>query len=155
MTRATLNFAVLVTLVAGSMATAQEFPGLGVGGLAAMNSQFDAQFDQWARRGSWQVARQLPNNVGSADIIRAMQPHTVGNTWGGYNANWYANQQRQSDAAERYSRGAIRGQATFYDYQGQGYWLPYNAGGYHYGPNGYIYRGHGNVDYGQNLYYSW
>lgn len=155
MSRSLFGFAVAVAVLFGSMSTssAQEFPGLGVGNLFEMNAQFDAQFDAWARRGSWEVARQLPDHVSSAQIIGAMNPYTVENTYGDYNRSWWNNQARTIDAVERWDSGAIRGDANFYDYNGFRHVLPYNAGGYHYGNDGYLYEGHGNVDYGQNLYW--
>jgi hypothetical protein len=42
-----------------SQAQAQEFPGLGVGGLWEMNQQFDNQFYPWAWEQSVEVARHL------------------------------------------------------------------------------------------------
>lgn len=150
-----LKTAALMFVVTVSVSTvhAQDFPGLGVGDIAAMNAQFDAQFDVWARQGAWEVAQQLPNDVSSGEIISAMRPFTVENTWGSYNNAWWGNQQRTTDAIEAWDTGAIRGEANFYDSEGYYYQLPYDAGGYHYGTDGYLYEGHGDVDYGQNLYY--
>jgi hypothetical protein len=151
------SFAVglVMTVLAAAQAQAQEFPGLGVSDLAQWNMQQDAQFYDWAWQGSQEVARQLPDNVTSSQIIGAMQPYTVDNMYGGYNQGWWDNQQRQFDAVENWDYGAIRGEVPYYDNSGNGYYLPYEYDTYHYGNDGYIYGGESYYDTGSELNYGW
>jgi hypothetical protein len=143
-----------VALVAAcSLVAAQESKAQSLGDLAAWNMAQDAQFMNWAWQGSMQVAQQIPNNVSSAEIIAAMQPHTTGNVYGGYNAGYWHNQAVQSNAMNNFSQH-MRDEAYFTNpVTGQTYQLPYNAGGYYQDPAGWMYYGNHPTDYNGNYYY--
>jgi len=155
MTRRILKVAALAaacTLFAARDSQAQEFPGLGVGDLAAWNMAQDQRFFQNAWAGAQALARQIPNDVSSSQIIAAMQPHTTGNIYGGYNAGYWNNQAANAAAMNNYSRH-MRDQGFYTNpVTGQTYQMPYNAGGYYQGPAGWMYQGHHPTDFNNNFY---
>jgi hypothetical protein len=132
---------------------AHESQAQSLGDLAAWNMAQDQQFMNWAWQGSMQVAQQIPNNVSSAQIIAAMQPHTTGNVYGGYNAGWWHNQAVQSAAMNNFSQH-MRDEGYYTNpVNGQTYQLPYNAGGYYQDPAGWMYYGNHPTDFNGNYYY--
>jgi hypothetical protein len=142
------------TLFAAPKSHAQEFPGLGVGNLAAWNMAQDQRFFQNAWDGAQALARQIPNNVSSAEIAAAMNPHTTGNVYGGMNAGYWHNQAVQSAAMNNFSRH-IRDEGFYTNpYSGQTYQMPYNAGGYYQDPAGWMYQGNHPTDFNNNFFYS-
>lgn len=142
------------TLFAADKSHAQEFPGLGVGNLAAWNMQQDQQFFQNAWAGAQALAQQIPNNVSSSQIMAAMQPHTTGAIYGGYNAGYWNNQAVNAAAMNNFSQH-MRDQGYYTNpVNGQTYQMPYNAGGYYQSPAGYMYYGNHPTDMNGNYYYN-
>jgi hypothetical protein len=141
------------TLLTADKAQAQEFPGLGVGNLAAWNMAQDQLFFQNAWAGAQALARQIPNDVSSSQIIGAMQPHTTGNVYGGYNAGYWNNQAVNAAAMNNFSRH-MRDQGFYTNpVTGQTYQMPYNAGGYYQDPAGWMYQGRHPTDSNNNFWY--
>jgi hypothetical protein len=140
----------------GRVAKAQEFPGLGVGDLWAANMQFEQQFDQWARVGSWQVALATPN-----DQPLPFNAMTISNSINQGNQAFYGylgglqnSSAATSAAIGAYSTGAIQGNWYYQNpYSGQTVVAPYTNNPYsgYYQNNGYFYQGTqpGGVNYYQ------
>ncbi|MDB5385815.1 MAG: hypothetical protein JWM11_1461 [Planctomycetaceae bacterium] len=125
-----------ILVMAGSIqsASAQDFPGLGVGNMWANEIRFQNQFDRWNRQGSMELARRIPN-----DQPLPFNAMTISNSnnanmraFEGYMRNSQLNSNRQLEAVGRFSTYGIRGMAPHYDTSGYGgpVMLPY-------GPNGY------------------
>jgi hypothetical protein len=130
----------------------QEFPGFGGGDMWNANAAMDQQFFNWAWQQSQAVARAMPNNVSSAEIIGAMQPHTTGAVYGQMNAAWHQNQQRQSEAMDHFSR-QMRDQAVYVNpVTGERYVLPLHPGGYHQSPAGWFHAGQHPTDVNRNFH---
>jgi len=143
----------VAVVAACSLFAAQESKAQSLGDLAAWNMAQDSQFMNWAWQGSMHLARQLPDDVSSAQIIAAMQPHATGNVYGGYNAGYWQNQIVQSAAMNRFSRH-MRDEAIYVNpVDGQTYQMPYNAGGYYQDPAGWMYYGNHPTDFNGNYYY--
>jgi hypothetical protein len=137
------------TLFAAEKSHAQD-----LGSLAAWNMAQDQLFFQNAWAGAQALARQIPNNVSSSEIIAAMQPHTTGNVYGGYNAGYWQNQAVNAAAMNNFSRH-IRDEGFYTNpYTGQTYQMPYNAGGYYQDPAGWMYYGNQPNYPTGNFYYS-
>jgi hypothetical protein len=130
-------------LFCASSARAQEFPGLGVGGMYEMNMQFEAQFDVWARQGAWEAALATPN-----DQPLPFNAMTISNSiTEGSNAalsfvqNSEINSNRALDAVGRWDLGAVQGNWAFGgQFGGTPQVLPYQPGAYH-DNNGWITPG--------------
>ncbi|MDZ4817735.1 MAG: hypothetical protein SGJ20_02045 [Planctomycetota bacterium] len=152
-------FVVAAVMIAGAfqanVSQAQEFPGLGVGGMWAANAEFERNFDHWARVGSYHAALMTPN-----DQPLPFNAMTISNSlsdgmraFEGYNNNWHVNSRRTTDAIERWDDGAIREVAPYADpYGGNRMMLPYGPDSYYRDPAGYVYP-HGDPNYyGDNMY---
>jgi hypothetical protein len=152
MFRRILSVALLAAL--STLSAADKSHAQSLGDLAAWNMAQDNQFFGWAWQGAQQVAAQIPNNVSSAQIIAAMQPHTTGNVYGGYNAGYWHNQAVNANAMNNFSMH-MRDEAYYTNpYTGQTYQMPYNAGGYYQTPAGWMYYGNHPTDFNGNYHYS-
>ncbi|MFT3785226.1 MAG: hypothetical protein QM770_03550 [Tepidisphaeraceae bacterium] len=139
----------------GSTAKAQMMPNWGVGDLAAMNAQFDANFDVWARQGAWQVALATPNDQPLPfNAMTISQSISDGNNaFAGYIGSVQANSNTALNAVDRWDTYAVQGNGYYQPQYGGGtYVLPYTTqpeGGYNL-QNGYVMPGY--VDGGNNFY---
>jgi hypothetical protein len=139
-------------------ARAQDFPGLGVGGLWEANMAFENQFYNWAAQGAWDVALATPNDQPLPfNAMTISNSITEGsNAAFGYVRSLQANSNSALDAVGRWDVGAIRDNWYFGSEYGYGtYELPYQPGGY-YNVNGYLYGGYN--PYYENyypLYFGW
>lgn len=144
--------ALLVVLLAalGSPASAQEFPGLGVGAMYEANMAFDILMDQQARTfcADWLAERtrfRVENNywgpmqapVTTQDLLNSNR--SLQETYAGNNASWARNSAATSAAIGNYSNQAILGQGTYTDSLGNGYQLSNLYNGYYLSPSGYAY----------------
>ncbi len=153
MTRRILKVAALA--VACTLSAAAESNAQSLGDLAAWNMAQDQQFMQNAWIGAQIVARQIPNNVSSAEIIGAMRPHSTEAVYGGYNAAWYPNQAAQSAAMNRFSQH-MRDQGIYVNpVTGQTYQMPSYPNGYYQDGAGWMYQGNHPTDYNGNFYPNW
>lgn len=147
----------LVALLAGliaSSAKAQEWPGYGgLNDIYQMNMAFDRQFDVDARRMSWELARQIPNDQPLPfNAMTISQSISAGNdaALGYVRASAY-NSDRALGAVERWDTGAIQGNWYYGNGSGQTYVLPYQYNTYYQSPTtGYFYGGY---QPGGNNYY--
>ena len=144
----TLTVCGLGALRVPSSARAQEFPGLGVGDIYAANMAFDAQFDQWNRHMSWELAKQIPNDqpLPFNAMTLAQANRETAAAYSAYNAAAFNNSQGTCNAIERWDVGAVQGNWYYGSQWGAQhdpnfYVLPYTSGAYHV-DNGYIYSGY-------------
>lgn len=115
-----IKLAVIVVMLmafTACSANGQEFPGLGVSDLWAQNMKFEMQFDAWAARGAWELARQIPNDQPLPfDAMSISRSTSEGmRSFEGYLHNSQVNSNRQLQAIENFDRGAVRGEALYYD----------------------------------------
>lgn len=139
-----LAAAALMTLVHGQRSHAQEFPGLGVGNMWANELAFQNQFYNWAAAGSWELAKQIPNNEPLPfNAMTIFNSNNAANqAFQGFANNWHTNSANTMGAIERWNLGAIQGVAPYQNpYGGTTYNLPYGPEGYEMTAPGYMYQG--------------
>ena len=122
--------------------------------IAAMNAQFDANFDVMARQMSWQVALATPNDQPLPfNAMTISHSITEGSDAAlGYVEQGQVNSNRACNAVENYSTYAIQGNGYYRPEYGGQYVLPYATapeGGYNL-QNGYVMPGY--VEGGNNFY---
>jgi hypothetical protein len=150
LTKTLATFGLVLTLGLGSV-SAQEFPGLGVGNMLAMNMQFDQQMTQQAYDFSqaWLAERtrfRVENNYWgpmaapftAADLNRANLETSA--AYDRQNASWHAGQASLSNMFERNSM-ANRGVWGYSDGMGGYAQLPYNTQTYFQDTMGQFHSG--------------
>lgn len=147
-----LFIAVLVGVsmaAAGQKAQAQH---LDLSALVNANLNADQQFFKWAWQRSVELGRQIPPGQLPFNAMTLSQANRdAANAWGGYNAQWHANQARLGQTFNNLS-DANRGLGYYHNpHSGQLHQLPWTHNNYHMTPNGYIYPGRVHPHYGQNL----
>lgn len=157
----TRTFLCLVVVLAGSLsagqASAQGF-SMDMSQMVQNELNFQNQFYSYVHRRSWELAREIPNDqplpFNAMTISRSVSEGM--RAFEGYNQAWHNNSNRQLEAVERWTDGAINGVSPYANpYTGETYNLPYVPDAYHVGPYGYIYSGYDPYNSGGNFYPQW